>query len=608
MIAQLTGKPASPAAWIALLSGDNEQVDQYLADEIYTKNDPAYLQTQKARFIDTLSCHQKRFGDGPCYLLRAPGRLNGFLEYLDMCAGDHMSTTIDGDIPMVLSVRDDDTVVIHNTLPIFPEKSFSISETLKTFKSAPWGEGPSAGLEDNWDNRTRVYPYYGRQKGDHANYCIASFLRFAWDNPDTTLCGASMTFGPSTIPLRAGTSSSSAVVVLSSFACLLANRGRIEEPTLPVLCNLLGQAEWYVGTHGGANDQTTILRNHANGILYNRHSRTTLDATPLPFLKGVRIVLANTLWEANKALGASYTFNLRKGWMDLGSDLLEKVINACASHKETVEPGWVWQCMQANFPWPLKNQAFPRLDKAPWDLIKKNYKLFGSLDEGLLGVPQPMIAELIQLLPDEITPETAGQVLGKTETDLGRDYTLPDQEGGVWRPKNAALFFNKENMIGRELTRYFLEAQAELDSGVSPASPQYQFYIREVSRLVNAVQDTIRHDFKVSNDQIELILSIARQGPGHLAGKLTGAGCGGCVCIFVTEDQADDMCRHLDENYYGVSGHFDAYRQTLAAIPDQAVREEMQGNLDRALSDMAAQRRVVAFSQGACILTLPQTA
>ena len=43
------------------------------------------------------------------------------------------------------------------------------------------------------------------------------------------------------------------------------------------------------GAHGGANDQTTILRNDANYVLYNRHSRKPLDSTPLPLLKGVRM-------------------------------------------------------------------------------------------------------------------------------------------------------------------------------------------------------------------------------------------------------------------------------------------------------------------------------
>jgi galactokinase len=601
-IRQIEGEALAPSAWRALLAGPHAAFDRYLEREVYARGGAAYLAAQKKRFAETLECHARAFGDAPCALMRAPGRLNAFLEYLDMCAGDHMSTTIDGDIPMTCSPRDDDTVVIRNTADLFPERRFSVRAALAHFKSAPWGSGASAGLADSWDNRTRVHPYHGGTKGDHLNYCLAAFLRLAWEAPDRVSRGANITFGPSTIPLRAGTSSSSAIVVLSTLACLRSNPALAAELSIPALCRLLGEAEWYVGTHGGANDQTTIVRNEVNGILYNRHSRAELDSTSLPFLHGLRIVMANSLWEANKALGANYVFNLRKGWMDLGNDLLTRVIDCCVAHAGPRGRGWALAAVRARFGWQVDAAALPALDAVDWRVVKAKYRLFGSLDAGLLGLPQATIAELIQLLPAEIDPVVAGKALGKDRTALARDYTLPDDTDRVWRPRNAAVFFNTENVIGRQIEALLLEADAALRRGAAPASAAYDAYRLKLGALIECAQATIRDDFMVSNDQLELVLRVARDGPGYVGGKLTGAGSGGCVCVFVLESEAEAMLAHLDRAYYGVPAHFEHYRGTLRTLADAAVRREMEGNLDRALADIPAQRRVVAFSRGAGVV------
>ena len=261
-----------------------------------------------------------------------PGRLGAFLEYLDMCAGDHMSTTIDGDLPLCVSPRDDGIVSILNVNAKFPGCKFSIDEQTALLRSAPWEGSLCEGIEDNWDNRTRIYPHHGHLRGDWVNFVRSPFLRVAWELPDIKLRGADMTFGESGIPLRGGTSSSSALVVLSFLALWLANSDRLPAWDIRYICRLLGEAEWYVGTHGGANDHMTILRNRPNCVLYNRHSQPEPDSTVLPSLRGIRMIVANSLWEANKTLGANHVFNLRKGWMDLGDDLMRLIIEAVGEH------------------------------------------------------------------------------------------------------------------------------------------------------------------------------------------------------------------------------------------------------------------------------------
>ena len=124
-------RPFTAKEIISILSSDSPALDAYLGEAIYIKSDPSYLALQKKRFLDTVQRHLERVGNKPTYLLRAPGRLNAFLEYLDMCDGDHMSTTIDGDIPLAVSPREDDMLNLGNDNPAVPTRaSLSIREEL----------------------------------------------------------------------------------------------------------------------------------------------------------------------------------------------------------------------------------------------------------------------------------------------------------------------------------------------------------------------------------------------------------------------------------------------------------------------------------------------
>lgn len=617
----LGSTPLPALELLDILEKGGSALDAYLAEEIYVNHDPGYLAGQKQRYVSTLRLHIEKVGNQPTFLLRAPGRLNAFLEYLDMCDGDHMSTTIDGDIPVAVTPRDDDMVACFNGHPLFPPGEFSISRELALFRGASWTSDIVGNMADTWDNRTRVYPYHGQTQGAWLNYVRASFLRVAWELPEADLRGAYMTVGPSTGPFRAGTSSSSAIVVLSFLALFLANRDRLPAWDVREICRLLGEAEWYVGTHGGANDQTTILRSLPNGVLYNRHSRKPLDSTPLPCLSGVRVVIANSLWEANKTLGANHVFNLRKGWMDLGDDLTTMILTAA---KEQIASGgatgsgWLGDLVSARFGFPP--DPAPVLlasDPSLWDAVFANYHKLGSLVEDLLHVPNAAIEELIGLLPAEISPESAAALLGKDMTAMQHDYTLPYESEGGYRVRAAATFFYKENRIGRSLERIFREADSRLKSGqIAESSDEYEEYRLEVGKLLDDLQDTIRDDFQVSNEQLDLLLDIAREGPGYLGGKLTGAGSGGCVSILVREGSEDDLCDYLDREYYGKPELFSDYRSTLDALesgsPEGSIEHkaasEMRSNLDHALSHPSDQRRAVTFSRGACIVDLPRFA
>jgi galactokinase len=600
---------------IQILERGSARLDEYLGEEIYVQTNPKYLEAQRRRLLETARFHLERVGNRPTFLLRAPGRLNAFLEYLDMCDGDHMSTTIDGDIPVAVSIREDDILAVGNTNSLFPAQSLSINTEFEKYAQAPWETRARNGMKDNWDNRSLLFPYHGRNQGDWLNYVLSPYLRVLWENPTLKVRGADISFGPATVPFRAGTSSSSAVVVLSFLSLWLANQQSLPAWTVTEVCRLLGEAEWYVGTHGGANDQMTILLNPANSVSYNRHSHQDLDTTPLPFLRGIHVVLANSLWEVNKSAGGNQSFNMRKGWMQLGDELMKLIIS---SVQETIKQGgtskagWLADLMGTRFGF-VPGGPIPLLesDLGLWGTIAANYRKFGSFHEDILGVPDQAINELILLLPVKITPREAGTILGMDAKLVERIYTKPRRKIGGYHIRTTARFFHRQNIIGRRLEKIFLEAEARIQNNeITPGSPEYEKYQQEVGHLVDDLQDSLTFDFRVSIPQLDHLLSIAKRGPGYLGGKLTGAGKGGCVSLLVKEKDSQAMCTYLDEAYYGKPERFEYYRQVLHddlrySSPDsweyRSAQERMQ-ILNNALASISAQRRVVTFSRGACAL------
>ncbi len=607
---------AIPAAdIIAKLKRSSTRLDNFLGNGIYVNTDREYLAHQKERMIKTLECHIGRVGNVPTVLLRAPGRLNAFLEYLDMCGGDHMSTTIDGDIPLALSFRNDDVLNLYNSNPLFPASEVSLNKEIEQFRQAPWSGPAVAGMTDNWDSRSLLYPYYGRKQGDWVNYILSPYIKALWENPGIELRGADMTFGPSTTPFRAGVSSSSAMVVLSFLAMFFANRDKLPQWTNRQVCRFLGEAEWYVGTHGGANDQMTILFNLANSVSYNRHSRPELGVTTLPFLKGIHVVLANSLWEVNKSAGGNQSFNMRKGWIKMSEDLAEILISEVTEaikNCENSKPGWLSRLVEDLFGF-VPERSIRHLEQEPelWEKIRRNFNKLGSLSWDILKISDEAIEEFIALLPVKITPDGAAKLLKIDTASVIRNYTSPKRSIGGYHLRTTARFFYRQNVIGRRLEHIFEKVAEQVRVGViSETSDIYDDYRQEVGVLVDKLQDALTFDFRVSIPQIDFLLSIAKRGPGYLGGKLTGAGKGGCVSILVRAEDSQAMCEYLDREYYGRPESFEYYRMVLTddikfstpgSIEHESAMERL-ANLNKAFANISENRRVVTFSKGACAI------
>jgi galactokinase len=71
----------------------------------------------------------------------------------------------------------------------------------------------------------------------------------------------------------------------------------------------------------------------------------------------------------------------------------------------------------------------------------------------------------------------------------------------------------------------------------------------EVGRLMNESHDSLRHDFEVSNPFMDRLVDLARETPGVLGARLTGAGFGGCTVNLIQTDSLRDFNRNVVRRY-----------------------------------------------------------
>ena len=146
--------------------------------------------------------------------------------------------------------REDDVVHIANLNPAFPEASFRIDDYLHCPPPPSTSTSPSstAGWLDFLD-KPEIRSDLASSRGHWLNYVKGTVLRFQMAT-DAPLVGMDV-MAVGDIPIAAGLSSSSAIVVATAEALVALNALNLRTREFVDLC---GEGEWYVGSRGGAGD------------------------------------------------------------------------------------------------------------------------------------------------------------------------------------------------------------------------------------------------------------------------------------------------------------------------------------------------------------------
>ncbi len=100
--------------------------------------------------------------------------------------------------------------------------------------------------------------------------------------------------------------------------------------------------------------------------------------------------------------------------------------------------------------------------------------------------------------------------------------------------------------VGRRRARHVLTEHVRVREGAKALKAGE---LKTLGRMMSASQRSSREDFENSSEALNLLIEIAEHSPGHLGGKLTGAGWAGCTAHLVSSELADDFAESMKAQY-----------------------------------------------------------
>ncbi|HUV06613.1 MAG TPA: NTP transferase domain-containing protein, partial [Spirochaetia bacterium] len=250
--------------------------------------------------------------DEPVSLVRSPGRVNMMGRHVDHQGGHCNLMTIGFETLMVVHPRTDDRVCLYNLDKTrFPDRDFSIGDLVAEL---PWEDWISL------VNSDKVSHLALSAGGDWAQYVKAGVLRLQKKFATRKLRGVDMVVHGD-IPIAAGLSSSSALVVATAEAMVAVN----QLDSFPSqLVNLCGEGEWFVGTRGGSADHAAIKFGQRSKIVKVTFFEFAVEDI-VTFPEGYVLAVCDSGFKAQKTANAKDQFNHRVACYRLGLLLVKKL-------------------------------------------------------------------------------------------------------------------------------------------------------------------------------------------------------------------------------------------------------------------------------------------
>lgn len=458
-----------------------------------------------------------RFGpERTVAVVRSPGRINLMGRHIDHQGGTVNVMAVNREIVLVASPRSDDVVTLVNANgEKFSEQTFRISDLIASL---------------NWDDWQRVIdgPRIQRlleaARGDWANYVKAAFLRLQEQFRDRQLRGLDMLVSGN-IPMGAGLSSSSALVVATAEAVRLFNRLPVSARRLVSLC---GEGEWFVGTRGGAADHAAIKLSHRGCV-------TRVGFFPFRVEDSARFFPEHDLVACNSGVYAGKSHQAR---------------NTFNAKVTAYHIGRVWCKM-------LRPDLAERIEHLR-DITPEN-----------LGLTQPAFAQLLAQLPVQISRSrvqaTFGQMADAERDRLERLFQSHDAPPAGYAVRGVVLFGLSEMLRAQRCLTLLKQNQACTLGRLMSISHDGDRVSRETSRnqwrratrtkagerIAAWVQqpDTdlaeLSGDYGCSLPELDRIVDLARRQPGVEGAQLAGAGLGGCIMVLVRKAHTAELCHYL---------------------------------------------------------------
>jgi N-acetylgalactosamine kinase len=458
-------------------------------------------------------------------IVRSPGRVNLMGRHVDHQGGHCNLMTIGYETLMVVHPRQDDHIVLHNLDPDrFPDRSFSIGDLVIDL---PWNDWLSLVNSDKVSNMVL------QAGGDWAQYVKAAVLRLQKKFATVRLRGIDAIVHGN-IPIAAGLSSSSALVVAAAEAMIAVN----QLDTFPAqFVDLCGEGEWFVGTRGGSADHAAIkLGQKGKVVKVTFFDFAVQDIVPFP--ENYVLAVCDSGVKAQKTANARDQFNHRVACYRIGFKLIQK-----------------------RFP-----QYAPLLHH------------LRDINTRTLDVPLSRIYEILLRLPEQATQDELRDMLPQTELAPLLATHRPPGDGlypirgvvlyGLAECERSRLYADalKAGRIaeigrlmnvshnGDRVMRY--DASGRGEPYWAPTSNSYlldrldDLVSGDPERVIDAQLQWQPGSYHCSVSEIDRMVDLALRTEGVVGAQLAGAGLGGCMMVLAHRDAVPALIDHLAREFY----------------------------------------------------------
>lgn len=460
-----------------------------------------------------------RYGaDRRVAIVRSPGRINLMGRHIDHQGGTVNVMAVNREIIMVASPRTDDVVTLANTEGAhFAEETFRISDLVANLNWEDWRQvidGP------------RLQRVLEAARGDWANYVKAAILRLQEQFRDRRLRGLDMMVSGD-IPMGAGLSSSSALVVATAEAVRVFNHLPVSARRLVSLC---GEGEWFVGTRGGAADHAAIKLSHYGCVTRVGFFPFHIDDSA-PFFPDHDLVACNSGIYAGKSRDARNTFNAKVTAYHIGRawfKMLRPDLASRIEHLRDVTPENLgltriaFARLIGQLPIRITRTnvqaAFAHMAEAERDRVERMFLSHEAPPEGypvrgvvLFGLSEMARAQRCLSLLKHNDARGLGKLMS---TSHDGDRVSRPTSRGVWRRVPGTV-------ADRQWAAWRNERGRATD--IAAFSGHYACSLPEIDRIVDLACDL----------------------PGVEGAQLAGAGLGGCVMALVQKPHTAEVIQTL---------------------------------------------------------------
>ncbi len=479
----------------------------------------------KRRFLESaLKAYMRQFGDGDAIITRAPGRVNIMGRHVDHQGGHGNMIAIDRDVYQIVGPRDDRQVHLRSLEPHqFADRTFTIDDLLVGYDGGDWLD---------FVNGESVREQVAAAHGDWSQYVKAPIARLQAKFTDRQFRGMNI-LAAGTIPIAAGLSSSSAVVVATAEAVVSLNGLELTPEQFVELC---GEGEWFVGTRGGAGDHAAMKFGQKGRVVQVGFFPFGVADT-VEFPENHIFVVCNSHEKARKTAGARDVFNHRVACYNIGRELLKLEYLKYASKIEHLRD-FNTRNLGVEYPallgmvkaLPLAMTRREVQERLPADKAERYLGTHSETfeDYPVRGVVMYGLAECER---------------SRTCTDLLRRMSV--DEFGRWmnisHNGDRVVAWDKHGGSWPFEVDYSDKAMDDLIAGARIGA--------EKSLL--ALQPGA---YSCSIPQIDRMVDVALSIRGVMGAQILGAGLGGCILVLAHEDSYEALEKAMLRKYYRPRG------------------------------------------------------